>query len=303
MPKDKKQIGELLIEKGLLTEEELQKAISAQKKEELLGQTLVRLNIVSETDMVGTLSEHLKISSIELNYFSLDKKVMQVIPEDLIQEYQVVPLKIEGTILTLATADPLNIIVLDHISQISGYIVQPVIASLSEIKKTINQYYGLKEEETDKVLIESEGFENLTTKTPIIKLVDAIIGNAVRERASDIHLEPTSKKKFRVRYRIDGILREVLILPEKATSEVASRVKLMAGMDISKTRIFQDGRFARGQDIDIRASSMPTVFGEKLVLRILNKKTAIRGLNQLGLSSTNLIAFNSLEPLPKLKIA
>jgi len=290
-------IGEILINRNLITEGELQKALSLQRKGELLGQTLVRLDILNEADLVEALSEQLKISFVKLNYFSLDKELMKIIPESLVREHQVIPLKIEGTILTLATADPLNIFVLDHISQITGYIVEPVIASPSEIKKTINQYYGLKEKETEKVAIESAGIEDLTAETPTIKLVDTIIGTAVKERVSDIHLEPTNKKSLRIRYRIDGILHEVLVLPEKVISEVTSRVKLMAGMDISKTQIFQDGHFPRGEDIDIRASSLPTAFGEKLVLRILDRKTAIFGLDQLGFSE-DLNAFNSLIKSP-----
>ncbi|PIV64434.1 MAG: type II secretion system protein GspE, partial [bacterium (Candidatus Ratteibacteria) CG01_land_8_20_14_3_00_40_19] len=165
-------IGEILINRNLITEGELQKALSLQRKGELLGQTLVRLDILNEADLVEALSEQLKISFVKLNYFSLDKELMKIIPESLAREHQVIPLKIEGTILTLATADPLNIFVLDHISQITGYIVEPVIASPSEIKKTINQYYGLKEKETEKVAIESAGIEDVTAETPTIKLVD-----------------------------------------------------------------------------------------------------------------------------------
>lgn len=296
--KSQLKIGEALVKKNLIAEKELQKALSLQEKGELIGQTLIRLDILNETDLVEALSEHFNIPSAKLNYSSLDEKTMEVIPESFARKYQVIPLKIEGTVLTLATSDPLNIFVLDRISQITGYITEPVISSVSEIKKTLNDYYSPEKKESEKGIMKLGGMENVGAGVSIIKLVDTIIGNAVKDRASDIHIEPTGKKNLRVRYRIDGILHEVLSVPEKIISEVVSRTKLMAGMDISKTQIFQDGHFSRGDGIDIRASSLPSALGEKLVLRILNRKTAILGLNQLGLSEENLVRFNSLVESP-----
>lgn len=297
-----KRLGELLIEKGLITEEQCQQALDIQKKTgRRLGQAIIELGFVKEEELLQVLSKQMDLPHIWLRKGLIDPKIINIIPGEKARLHKIIPMfKIKNNLM-LATSDPQAIFVMDEIEEATGLVVQPVLTRSSDIEKAIEEYYGGSVEIPDYIgnydegaihLVESKAqydfqkIEEMAEGSPIINLVNMIILRAIRDKASDIHIEP-DKKKLRIRYRVDGILYEAMTQKLDYHPAVVSRLKVMANLDIAERRMPQDGRIqvmVEGRTVDLRFSSMPGILGEKIVLRILDKRNAILDLNQLGFS-------------------
>ncbi len=302
MVRVKKRLGKILIEAGLITEAQLQKALESRDSKSLV-RTLVDLGYVTEGDIAKTLAERMHLPFINLEDYKINSNAATIISEEVVRRYLVFPIDFEGDRLVVAMADPANVFAIDDLRIVTGYDIKPVVSTESSILSAIHQYAGIDktiEQVAESVAAESEVREALTEEreaeeAPVVKLVDLIITEAVRERANDIHIEP-QEKDLRVRYRIDGVLHEVMRSPKRIQPGLTSRIKIMAGMDIAERRIPQDGRFGLTLDkksIDFRVATLPTVHGEKIVLRLLEKESILMDLNDLGILPGSLKRFKS----------
>ena len=299
----KKRLGDLLIDSGLLDQEKLEKALTVQNKTgERLGKTLINLGYVTEESLIEVLEFQLGIPHIMLKDTKIDSDVAALIPQPLAERYTIIPIKKVGRHLTLAMTDPTNFYAIDDVRTISGLDVEPVIATEKEILRAIKEAYGVRAL-VDKAssIVKPEDLASITEMqsaddAPVISIVNSIISQAIKERASDIHVEPTDNN-LRVRYRIDGELREAFSFPIKTHALLISRLKIMSELDIAEKRLLQDGRinFREGdREIDIRVSSLPTVIGEKIVLRILDRASVIVDIKRLGFAEKNLAVYKKL---------
>lgn len=319
-------IGEILLKETKITDEQLQNALEVQKKEPgKLGSILIKLGFVSEEDIAQVLSKQFGYPSINLSKFDIDEKVMELIKPEIARKHVVMPVHRIGSILTLSMADPSNLIVQEEIRFSTNLRIQAVIAPESSIIEAIDKYYGSSTGiEAHKFLEEIDGsddssielledgdedafLEDLDADTvdkPAIKLVNLIFQDAISKEASDIHFEPY-EKVFRVRLRIDGNLYEYMTPPMSIKNKVLSRIKLIAGIDIAERRLPQDGRIKtkikiadRMKAVDMRVSSLPTIHGEKIVIRLLDKDNLMLDLTKLGFESLSLNRFekNITEP-------
>jgi len=299
MQREKKRLGDILIQAGMITPDQVAVAIEAQKKtKERLGKSLIRLGFITEENLIKTLAHQLKLNYVNLKEEKIDRSLAKLIPDKVARRHLVVPLAQMGQVLMVAMADPLNIFALDDLAFKTGLEIEPVIASEQDILTTLDtlyepslmdkmdtapedlQVYTDEEEST-----EQEGEEGaVIDEGPISQLVNLIITEAIKERASDIHIEP-EERALRIRYRVDGILKETSSLGAKFIAPVISRIKIMSKMDISEKRYPQDGRFKFTMDnkvIDSRVSTFPTIYGENVVMRILDQSSIIIGLEDLG---------------------
>ncbi|MCX5976464.1 MAG: type II secretion system ATPase GspE [Coprothermobacterota bacterium] len=303
----RKKIGEILVEMGFATPEQLQKAIEVAAatrtnrpaEKELLGKILINMGIISEDQLAQAVSAQWNIPYIDLLSANLNLEVARMVPEDLCRRYKVIPLERDGNRLVLAMADPLDVFSLDHIRLVTGYLIEPRVATESGISAGLDKLFGVdrtvkdaldqfagsqisteqKEEE-----LSSDNLAAAADQAPIIRLVNMVITQAVREKATDIHIEPR-KGDLAVRYRLDGLLHNVRFIPRNIQPAITSRIKIMAQMDIAERRLPQDGRIpltVDGREIDLRVSTLPTIFGEKVVLRILDKSSTMLSLQALG---------------------
>jgi len=307
-----KRLGELLVEKGVLTEDQCKQALDFQKKTgKRLGQIVIELGLVKEDELLQVLSKQMDLPHIWLRKGLIDPGIINVVPGEKARLYKIMPMFKVKNNLILATSDPQAIFVFDEIEEMTGLSVQPVLSRSGDIDKAIEEYYGGAVEIPDYVgdfdegairLVESQAqfdfarIEEMADGSPIINFVNMIILRAIKDKASDIHIEP-DKKKLRVRYRVDGIMYEVMTQKIDLHPAVVSRLKVMANLDIAERRMPQDGRIqvmVEGRAVDLRLSSMPGILGEKIVLRILDKKSTILDLNQLGFSEDTLIRFKHL---------
>lgn len=303
MFKGRKRLGDLLIESGLLTQEQLEKALIVQKKTgERLGKVLINLGYVTEESMIEVLEFQLGVPHVDLANMNVSKAVASAIPASLAERYQVIPIKKNGKKLTIAMVDPTNFYALDDIRMVSGCDVEAVIAAEREIMRAINESYGVSElvEKAVSKLQPGEAQSSNEIQTaddaPVISIVNSLVSQAVKERASDIHIEPQDKG-VRVRFRIDGVLREVVNFPKHTHAAIVSRIKIMSEMDIAEKRLPQDGRIKvmeAGREIDIRVSTLPTIVGEKVVMRILDKASVILDIKGLGFSALNFARYRRL---------
>ncbi|QJW45343.1 Flp pilus assembly complex ATPase component TadA [bacterium BFN5] len=303
MQRTRKRLGDLLIESGFLSQEQLEKALSVQKKtNERLGKVLINLGYVTEESMIEVLEYQLGVPHVDISNSSVDKQVAATIPQTMAERYQIIPIKKEGKKLTLAMVDPTNFYAIDDVRMISGFEVEPVIAAEREILRAIAESYGVHELVAKAVnKIRHEDIAKIdevqiADDAPVISIVDSLISQAIKERASDIHIEPMDKA-VRVRLRIDGVLRELINFPLYTHASIVSRLKIMSEMDIAEKRLPQDGRIKfqeAGREIDLRVSTLPTILGEKIVLRILDKKSVIVDISGLGFSNDNLKRYQSL---------
>ncbi len=310
--KDWKRIGDILIEKKLLTPEELTVALKEQKKSgESLGHILGELNFISEKQLMKTLAEQMELPTISLDHYAIDPKAMGLVPEELARRFSLIPLfKLDDTLM-VAIADPLDIYALDEVQRKSGYLIDPIVATEADIQRAIDRYYrvtdsikkvvkdlGKGEERREAGSL--EGLEIGIGGASVVRLVNLIITQAVRDRASDIHLEPDGKG-LRVRYRIDGVLQETSAIPENLQAAVVSRIKVLSGMDIAKKYLPQDGHLETRigmEEVDFRVATYPTIFGEKIVLRILYKLGMLLGLEELGFLKEDLTRFTEIIEQP-----
>jgi type IV pilus assembly protein PilB len=311
-------LGQILIEAGLVTEEQLKEALEQQRKHGgKIGYNLVKLGYVKEEDITSFLSDQYGVPSINLRHFEIDESVIKLIPSEVAQKYLIIPVNRTGATLTIAMVDPTNVFAMDDIKFMTGYNIEPVVASEIAIREAIDQYYGsshalelkkvmdeMAESEADQleVLEEEEDIdlaklEAATEEAPVVKLVNIILTDSIKKNASDIHLEPY-EKDVRVRFRIDGVLYEMMSPPMKLKDAITSRLKIMAKLDISEKRLPQDGRIKvkmkiqdKFKEMDYRVSVLPTLFGEKIVLRLLDKDNLVLDMTKLGFEPESLEKF------------
>ena len=303
-------IGELLVKENLLSADQLAKAREdARTKGGRLGAQITELGYLDENELTDFVAKQYGVPSINLDEFEIDQAVIQLIPEEVAVKHTVIPVNRAGSTLILATSDPSNIFALDDIKFLTGYSIQAVVASEEAIKRGIEKYYdqslALEEvmgdfDDSDIDLVhEDDDFDvseaaKASEDAPVVKLVNLVLTDAVKKMASDIHVEPY-EKSFRVRYRIDGVLYEVMKPPMKLKNAITSRIKIMAEMDIAERRLPQDGRIklkmGRGKEMDFRVSCLPTLFGEKIVMRLLDKSTLQLDMTKLGFEEDLLAIF------------
>ena len=300
-------LGELLVRNKLIDEQQLVKALEEQKASGgRLGASLVKLGYLKEEDLAAFLSRQYGVPSINLSEFEIDESVIKLVPSEVVQKYQLIPINRAGSTLIVAMADPSNIFAIDDIKFMTGYNVEVVVSAENTIKSAIDKYYD-QSASFDDVMgdlddidleviddddeIDTSELEKASEDAPVVKLVNLILTDAIKKGASDIHVEPY-EKSFRVRYRIDGVLHEVMKPPLKLKNALTSRIKIMSEMDISERRLPQDGRIKiklpGGKDMDYRVSCLPTLFGEKIVLRLLDKSNLQLDMTKLGYEEQSL---------------
>ena len=293
-----KSIGEILRDAGIITPLQLELALREQERTgEKPGQVLLRLGFVNETELLKALGVQWKIPYVDLSSLVVDPKALQLIPEKMARKYKLIPIARQNDTIVLAMSNPNDIVAIDAVRRKTGLHVETRLSDEESILKAIEALYGITEsiEDTiEKSLREALLDEKLEeSKKPIVNLVDMLILKGIFEGATDIHFEP-DERVLRIRYRIDGILHPYFTLPKKLSSAIVSRLKVLSGLDIAEQRIPQDGAFSFPyglKEIDIRVSTYPSLYGESVVLRILEKTNLLLGLEQLGLSQENLQKF------------
>jgi type IV pilus assembly protein PilB len=311
-------LGWMLVNANIITEPQLQETLDYQKKHGgKLGFNLVKLGFCTEEDITQFLSQQYGVPSVNLRHFEIDEEVYKLTPAEVAQKYLIMPLSRAGATLTIAMVDPTNVFAMDDIKFMTGYNVEPVVASELAIKEAIEKYYGsshsleLKKvmdemaastNEELEVLDEDEELdmrtlEQASEEAPVVKLVNIILTDSIKRGASDIHIEPY-EKDFRVRFRIDGVLYEIMHPPAKLRDAILSRLKIMAKLDISEKRLPQDGRIkikmklsGKNKEMDFRVSVLPTLYGEKIVLRLLDKENLVLDMRKLGFEEESLDKF------------
>jgi type IV pilus assembly protein PilB len=309
-------LGDLLVANGLITRAQLTDALRAQRvSKEKLGSILVRLRFITEDQLAGFLSTQYGVPSVTLASVTVDSEVVRLVPVEVAKRYDVLPIKRDADSLTLAMADPVNVHAIDHVTFITGLRVIPVVAAQGAIREAIDRCYegqpsapmadalnALADNLSDVEVVEDgenapkiDVFElkESADEAPVVKLVNIVLVDAIQRGASDIHFEPY-EKVFRVRFRIDGVLHEMLTPPKRLEAAMTSRLKIMSNLDIAERRLPQDGRIKLrygAREIDFRVSVLPTIFGEKTVLRILDKDALKLDLTQLGFDPWSLEHF------------
>jgi type IV pilus assembly protein PilB len=311
-------LGDLLVKEKIITQEQLQQATKSQKENNSrLGAALVKLGFLTEEDFTNFLSRQYGVPAINLAYFEIDASVVKLIPHETAKRYQILPLSRVGASLTIAMVDPTNVFAMDDIKFMTGFNIEPVVASESSILEGIDKAYGTKQgEDLESVMqtmndmgdtdveVQTEeaeaalaDLERAADEAPIVKLVNLILTDAVKRGASDIHMEPY-EKEFRVRFRIDGVLQAIMSPPLKLKDAITSRLKIMSKLDISEKRLPQDGRImlkmnlgGKKKQLDFRVSTLPTLWGEKIVMRLLDKENLRLDMTKLGFEQESLTKF------------
>ncbi|HUE58846.1 MAG TPA: ATPase, T2SS/T4P/T4SS family, partial [Acidimicrobiales bacterium] len=302
-PTDDELLGKLLVDAGLLTEEDCRKALSVRTER---GQDLARILIddalVSETDLVATLARHLKLEFVDLSEYPVDPAAARLIGDSMARRYLALPIGWYEGRLIVAMADPSNVFAVDDIRTVTGAEIRIAVATGGSVLAAIGRFHRVDSEAEDVSAEAASSFESeadlskvreITQDSPIIKLVNLLITQAINDRASDIHIEP-GEDDVRVRYRIDGVLHEVMRPPKRIQSGIVSRLKVMADINIAERRIPQDGRITtviEGRHVDLRVATLPTVHGEKVVMRVLDKSTALLRLSDLGFLPDNMVRY------------
>jgi type IV pilus assembly protein PilB len=312
-------LGDLLVKEKVITPEQLEQAMKAQKDapNSRLGGILVKLGFLTDEDVTNFLSRQYGVPAINLSFFEIDSAVVKLIPHDTAKRYQILPLSRVGASLTIAMVDPTNVFAMDDIKFMTGFNIEPVVASETAIMEGIEKAYNvsapeenleavmasMSEDEADVELQAEEedvglaALEKSADEAPIVKLVNIILTEAVKRGASDIHVEPY-EKEYRVRFRIDGMLQPIMSPPMKLKDAITSRIKIMAKLDISEKRLPQDGRImlkmqfgGKKKQLDYRVSTLPTLWGEKVVMRLLDKENLRLDMTKLGFEPESLVKF------------
>ncbi len=311
-------IGEMLVREQLITTQQLQEAVSQQKVNGgKVGPILIGLGYVKDEDLTALLSRQYGVPFINLSQFEIDERVARIIPPETARKYQVIPVSCSGATLTIAMTDPTDVFAMDDIKFMTGYNVETVVASETAVLAALDKYYpgtttgngsgrstleiatrelaGMSRvhDEALEILEDSEELDVVTLEqqsgeAPVVRMVNVLLASAIHKGASDVHIEPY-EKEFRVRFRIDGVLYNVMVPPLKMKDAVTSRIKIMAKLDIAEKRLPQDGRIkmrfrdaGATKELDLRVSCLPTLFGEKIVLRLLDRSTLMRDMRNLG---------------------
>ncbi|QXE19800.1 GspE/PulE family protein [Clostridium sp. 001] len=310
MPKIKKRLGQILVDEGVITEEVMEKALRMQKESgEKLGEVLVNMGFTTDEQIVNAVKEQLGIPLINLDNINVSQNIIDILPVSTAKKREAIPIDIVNGSLLVVMSDPLNYFAIEDIKVSTGYHVKTAIALRNSILKNIQKYYG-KSKAQEAVQDYRKNFANRTvendqeladeTAAPIIKFLNTIIENAMLYNASDIHIEP-DEKEMRVRFRVDGMLREIMRTDIDMLSAVISRVKIMASLNIAENRIPQDGRInfkVKQHTIDIRVSTIPTILGEKIVMRLLDKSSFSMDLEKIGLENDELMKLKRMVASP-----
>ncbi|MCL6630553.1 MAG: Flp pilus assembly complex ATPase component TadA, partial [Armatimonadetes bacterium] len=316
-----KNIGDIFVSSGLITEEQLNEALEKQRQlgmGQKVGDVLVSMGLITERDKAKCLGKQWGVPYVELTEFPIEEDAVRCISQDLARRYKVIPISKNNGKLTLAMKNPLDVFALDEVRLITGSDVEPVISAEEDITWAISEHYSgistsaeavseiiddcqtsdvaITEDETTDDDISVEELRELSEEAPVVRLANLIITRGIQDRCSDIHLEP-GKTALKVRYRIDGIMHDGLVVPKKVQASLISRIKIMADMDIAEKRAPQDGRISAtvdGKPYDFRVSTLPSVYGEKIVMRVLDKNSIMIGLNKLGFLPQTLEMFESL---------
>ena len=304
-------LGELLVKRGLITSAQLEKGLEEQNAAgTALSAVLVKLGSVNEADLAACLQKEYRLSLVDPSGMNILAEVLRLVPATLVQRHHLLPISQSGSSLTVAMSDPSNIAAINEVKFLTGYDVKVAVACVSAVSTAIEQHYEERGANYSEVLNEFEGegvelvdsdeeidlkeLERATEDAPVVRLVNAVLTNAVKRRASDVHLEPY-ERLFRVRFRCDGVLEEIMRPPLKLKNAITSRIKVMASLDIAERRLPQDGRIklklGRGQEMDFRVSVLPTIFGEKIVLRLLDKSNLQLDMTRLGFEENALKDF------------
>lgn len=314
----KKRIGELLIEAGLITKEQLDMALEQQKRtKQPIGAILVNDGFCQDTDIAQTIAFQLNIKYIDIASTAVEPEALQLIPERIAAKYNIMPLYLDKTSLTVAMVDPLNLLVMDELAMLTRCHITPTVSTAREIEAAIRRHYHLSDALIDVAqgVPSAEGMVEVVQEAetsqisddikkselpPIIKLVNSIVINAINSRASDIHIEPQAKE-IRLRERVDGVMSDISQFPKWIQGAVTSRIKIMAKLDITEKRVPQDGRIKVRMDereIEFRVSTLPSQYGENIVMRILDAKSSVLGLEQIGLVGADINIIKSMVRQP-----
>jgi len=309
----KKRLGDSLVETGVITEDQLYEALREQKEAgEKLGETLIRMGFCTQAEMIEVLGDQMGIPFVKLDQTIIDKELFRLISKEIALKYKIMPIIRFENIITIAMVDPLDFFVIDELEFQTGLDVSPAIALVDDIENAISKYYENErkldnyqyKEDANKKTNEMKNLQKIDleeeTNSPAIDLVNTILKQAIDEKVSDVHIEE-EEEETRVRFRIDGILHKVMNPPKKLEASIISRLKVMANLDIAEKRIPQDGRIELRygkKEIDIRISTLPTIFGEKIVMRLLDKSNVMNSLEKLGYSDLVLKQFRELIRKP-----
>jgi type IV pilus assembly protein PilB len=313
----KEAIIEILLKSKQINKKQIEEALEAQKEKQLpLRQILVEHKIISEEELLSLLSKELYIPTLHLTKYKFDSEITKLIPERMARQYNIIPLSRMGNTLTVAMSDPLNVFALDDLKLLTGCNIDLVLSPTDEIASVIDVQYRAGTQDLKEILeaeSEKDGVEVIkhdelelksavkeSEKAPIVKLVDLMLTQALKKRASDIHVE-SEQDCLRIRYRVDGSLHDVFKIPKSNQNAILARLKIISNLDITESRIPQDGRFKlrfEGKEVDFRVSSLPVTFGQKFVLRLLDKANLSIGLDKLGFSEQPLKTFNEAIAKP-----
>jgi type IV pilus assembly protein PilB len=315
----RRRLGELLVEAGLLTQEKLTEALNSQQKTgKRLGQILIEMNAISEEEMAFALAMQLKIPYVDLKHLEIPSKVLEAIPEEISRKFLCTPIALKNSILDVAMADPLDLNMMKDLQFITGYSIQPAISTTSQILDLLQRHYHPDQSITDiadefvgedlmeflperEIREEEEERPEEMRDSPFVKMVDLIIKSAIKKRASDVHIE-AQENRVRVRNRIDGVLQDSIKLPKWTQPIIISRIKVLGSMDIAEKRLPQDGRIkvrTKTGSVDLRVSTLPTYYGEKAVIRILNRQESFLSLKELGFSTQSLATMQNCIAQPQ----
>jgi type IV pilus assembly protein PilB len=292
----RKRLGDLLVEDGLLSQQQLDKALSEKKENQKLGEALIKQGLITEPQLIKVLEQQLGIPHVSLYSYPIEKSIISIVSKDFAQRNILFPLKKEGDKLYIAMADPMDFFAIDDLRMATGFQIERTIATKDDILKAIAKYYGLDDNSVEEIMSDlpqqgriGEEVEATNDDSPIIRLVNQLLSNAAQQKASDIHIDPQETRVV-IRYRADGVLKTERTLPKHMQNVLTARIKIMSNLNITESRVPQDGRIKVALDhqtVDIRVSTLPTVYGEKIVMRILDLGSASLGLDSIGFHPKN----------------
>lgn len=301
----RKRLGDLLLEAGVITEQQLTHALENKSRDEKLGDFFIKENVLTEQQLIEVLEFQLGIPHISLNQYSIDPELLHLVPAELAKRANIMPIRRERNKLFIAMADPMDYFAIEEVRMATGCQIETSIAAKDDLYRTITKYYDLQESMEAALSDISVGTADVQQEitdedSPIVRLVNQIIANGVAQRASDIHFDP-QETEFKVRYRVDGVLRTERSLPKHMQNMMTARVKIMGNLNITENRIPQDGRIKANvnfKPVDIRLSTLPTVYGEKIVMRILDLSNAATDITQIGFTEKNEELFRQMIARP-----
>ena len=301
----RKRLGDLLVEAGLITHEQVESTLHEKSPDEKFGDALLRQGLITEQQLIEVLEFQLGVPHINIHQYPIELETIQLVPRDIAKRYQVMPIRTDGNQLFVAMADPMDYFAIEELRMATGFQIVPAISTKDELQRSITKHYDLQqsldEAMGDFAPDESVEEAGITDEdSPIVRLVNQIISNAVQQRASDIHFDP-QELELKIRYRIDGVMMTERTLPKHMQNVLTARLKIMANLNITESRIPQDGRIKLTVDfkpIDIRIATLPAVYGEKIVMRILDLSNALDSFEQIGFSNENADKFKAMIQQP-----